>query len=118
MTSRFPYLPTSIASQPLKCGPKSKLVHTPLVYREYPPAMANTLRAPDAEKPIDYKRTALTWAVIATVWFLVDVRDQKREIRDAARENDQRILHEIFSEPVRCVSSHCVEGDHVYPEVP
>jgi hypothetical protein len=77
--------------------------------------MANTLTAPGAEPTVNYKSSAITCAIVATIWFALDVRAQKQDLREAAAARDELRLRDILRDPEPgCIHAHCLERDHVY----
>lgn len=96
---------------------------TPQAYRQYPPTMTNTLLAPAAEKPINYRASALWAAFVGLVAFANIIGAEKRDRREArklAALDDEQQLNLVFGMQTRqCLHIHCANGEHVYAdEVP
>lgn len=72
----------------------------------------------DDEQPINYTATALGWALACAVMFAMDVRQQKRDLREAeaiAARVDQDDVTMMFGLQTRqCLDAHCRDGRHVY----
>lgn len=69
----------------------------------------------DDEQPINYKATAIGWAIAYAFMFAIDIRAQKLDRREAA---SARALDELYDLPAAatrpCLDAHCRDGRHVY----